>query len=144
MRAVIQRVDHAKVYVDDQCVGQIDQGLLVYLGIAAQDHENMIEKMGDKLLNLRVFEDEQGKMNLSVLDVGGSVMVISQFTLYGDAKKGNRPSFTQAMPLDQALPFYEGLIAYLAKKINVKYGVFGAHMKIDAINNGPVTIIYEI
>lgn len=144
MKAVIQRVKHATVEVDQKTVGLIEEGLIVYLGIGHDDTSDMIPKMAEKLLNLRIFEDNEGKMNLSVLDKKGSLMVISQFTLYGDATKGNRPSFTQAMPLKDAELLYESMLNYLRPKIDISYGIFGAHMIINQINDGPVTIIYEI
>ncbi|MFU8792812.1 MAG: D-aminoacyl-tRNA deacylase [Acholeplasmataceae bacterium] len=144
MRAVIQRVKHATVEVDQKTVGMIHHGLLVYLGIGVNDTLDMIPKMAEKLLNLRVFEDQAGKMNLSVEDHKGSLMIISQFTLYGNATKGNRPSFTEAMPLKDAEDLYQSMLKYLGDKIHVAHGVFGAHMTIHQVNDGPVTIIYEI
>lgn len=145
MKAVIQRVKKTVLSVDGKKVSEIPFGLAVYLGIKKGDSENMPEIMAKKIAALRVFEDSQGKMNLSVKDVGGEVLLISQFTLYGDCSHGNRPSFTMAEIPDLA----ERLYLSCAEKIksfgvSVKTGVFGADMKIEQFNDGPVTIIYEI
>lgn len=145
MKAVIQRVKQSSVTVDGQVVGKIDQGLLVLLAIHKDDNEAMIEKMADKIVNLRVFEDEQGKMSRSVQDVGGSVLIVSQFTLYGDVRKGNRPSFTESARPEKAEPYYEGVVqAIRAQGLQVETGVFAAMMDVSLINDGPVTIIVDL
>jgi D-aminoacyl-tRNA deacylase len=141
MRALLQRVSRASVTVDEQVVGQIGQGLLVFLGIGQEDSEAQIKPLADKIVHLRIFEDAAGKMNLSLLDIGGEVLVVSQFTLYADARKGRRPSFTDAAPPAIAEPLVERFKAALAShSIPVAGGVFGAHMDVALINDGPVTI----
>jgi D-aminoacyl-tRNA deacylase len=141
MRALLQRVSRASVTVDEQVVGQIGQGLLVFLGIGQEDSEAQIKPLADKIVHLRIFEDAAGKMNLSLLDIGGQVLVVSQFTLYADARKGRRPSFTDAAPPAVAEPLVERFKATLASHgIPVAGGVFGAHMDVALINDGPVTI----
>ena len=145
MRFVAQRVTHAKLTVNGQPVSEIGRGLVVYFGIRAGDNETQAKKCAEKLANLRIFEDEAGKMNRSVLDIKGEVLLVSQFTLYGDAKKGNRPSFTEAERPERACPLYEAAAEALsALGVPVKTGVFGADMHIEQGNDGPVTIIYEI
>ena len=145
MKAVIQRVRHTSLRVDGKLISEIDFGLAVYLGVKVGDSEALAEAMAKKISKLRIFEDESGKMNLSVSDVGGEILLISQFTLYGDCSHGNRPSFTEAERPEAANALYE----LTAKKLReygctVKTGVFGADMKIEQFNDGPVTIIYEI
>lgn len=141
MRALLQRVTHASVTVDNQIVGQIDQGLLVLLGIGQDDGEAQVKALVDKIVHLRIFEDEEGKMNRSLLDVGGSALVVSQFTLYADMRKGRRPSFTDAAPPAQAEPLVERFkTAIAAYDIHVAGGVFGAHMQVSLVNDGPVTL----
>lgn len=144
MRLVIQRVANAKVDVDGKTVGQIGKGFMVLCGITHTDTEAEADYLAKKLCNLRVFEDENEKMNLSLKDVGGELLIISQFTLYANTKEGNRPSFIDAARPDQANPLYE----YFMKKcteygIKVEKGVFGAHMDVSLLNDGPVTIIME-
>jgi len=143
MRAVIQRVISASCTVDDQVTGKIDQGLLVLLGIEEEDNEEDLTWLGQKLVNLRIFSDEQGLMNKSIQDVGGNILLISQFTLFAQTKKGNRPSFIRAGKPDKAKPLYEKMSKYLSDSLGkkVQLGVFGADMKIDLRNDGPVTII---
>jgi len=149
MRLVIQRVSHASVTIDGCCKSKIDRGLLVLVGI--QDGEDItkdlgkVEWMAGKVARMRIFEDEEGKMNLSVNDVGGEVLIVSQFTLYGDAVKGNRPSFIKAARPEQAIPMYERFVAEVAKLVpaGVGTGEFGADMKVELLNDGPVTIILE-
>lgn len=143
MRAVVQRVKEASVTVDGKVVGKIDQGFLIYLGIHVNDTDEEVFKMAQKIHALRVFEDEQGKMNLSLSQVNGSILAISQFTLYGDTKGNNRPSFIQAARPEHAEPIYELLCKELNKYHNVEKGLFGEDMKVTSINDGPVTIIIE-
>lgn len=145
MRAVIQRVKHTTLSVDGRLVSEIPFGLAVYLGVKVGDTEEMPAAMAKKIAALRIFEDENGKMNLSVGDVGGEIMLISQFTLYGDCSHGNRPSFIAAERPERANALYEATRDELISRgMTVKTGVFGADMKIEQFNDGPVTIIYEI
>jgi len=144
VRAVIQRVRSASVAVDGAVVGAIDHGLLVLLGAGAGDTDADLTYVVDKLVNLRIFADEAGKMNRSVLDVGGGVLVVSQFTLYGDAAKGRRPSFIDAARPEVAIPLYEAFLAALAAHaVPVASGEFGADMQVALINDGPVTLTLE-
>lgn len=145
MRAVIQRVKRTKLTVDGQLISEIHGGLAVYLGIGVCDTAEKCAMMAKKIAQLRIFEDECGKMNLSVKDIEGEVLLISQFTLYGDCLHGNRPSFIEAARPESARPLYEEVAEILKKewRIPVKIGVFGADMKIEQLNDGPVTIIYE-
>lgn len=141
MRALLQRVTHASVTVNDEIVGQIGPGLLILLGIGQQDGETQVKMLTDKIANLRIFEDDGGKMNRSVLDIGGQVLVVSQFTLYADARKGRRPSFIGAAPPALAEPLVERFKeAIAAHDIPVAGGIFGANMQVSLINSGPVTI----
>lgn len=144
MRAVIQRVKRTALRVNGSLISQIDGGLAVYLGVSPDDTEKNAAAMAKKIVNLRIFEDGQGKMNLSVQDVGGEILLISQFTLYGDCSHGNRPSFIGAARPEQAEPLYRYTAACLrGYNVSVKTGVFGADMKIEQYNDGPVTILYE-
>lgn len=143
MKVVLQRVSHASCVADGEFTGEIDQGYVALVGFEASDTMEIVEKMASKIARLRVFEDENGKMNLSVMDVQGSVLSISQFTLYANAKKGNRPSFVRAAGPDIAIPLYDGFNEALKAFVPVKTGVFGADMKIDLVNDGPVTIILD-
>ena len=144
MKFVAQRVASATLCVSDELVSEIGRGLVVYLGVKAGDVEQQAEKAMEKIAALRVFEDEAGKMNLSVRDVKGEVLLVSQFTLYGDARKGNRPSFTEAERPERADALYEHAVAHLRSLgVPVQTGVFGADMQIEQHNDGPVTIIYE-
>ncbi|MPN56674.1 D-aminoacyl-tRNA deacylase [bioreactor metagenome] len=144
MRAVVQRVKHANVTVDNKVIGKIDNGILLLLGVESNDNEKDLEYMCDKVPNLRIFEDENGKMNKSLLDVNGSILVISQFTLLGDARKGRRPSFTEAAGPDKAIPMYEKFISNMKEKnIFTQEGKFGADMQVELINDGPVTILLD-
>lgn len=144
MRAVVQRVKSASVKVDNKIIGQIGQGLLVFLGIEEADQEKDLVYMCDKVPNLRIFEDQDGKMNKSLVEVGGSILVISQFTLLGDARKGRRPSFIAAAQPDKAIPMYEKFIADMREKdIFTQAGEFGADMQVELINDGPVTILLD-
>jgi D-tyrosyl-tRNA(Tyr) deacylase len=144
MRAVVQRVSEASVSVDGQVVGQIGPGLLVYLGVAAGDGSADIEYIVSKVRDLRIFEDEAGKMNRSVLDAGGAVLLVSQFTLSGDVRKGRRPSFDAAeAPAVARIRYEETLAALGSTGLPVAAGVFQAHMHVAAINDGPVTILLD-
>lgn len=144
MRAVVQRVSEARVEVDGRIVGSIERGLLVLLGVGKDDTERDCEWMVDKVSGLRIFEDEGGKMNLSVGDVGGAILVVSQFTLYGDCRRGKRPSFTDAAPPEKGKELYDLFVELLRKKgIRVETGVFGAHMHVHLVNDGPVTILLD-
>ena len=144
MKIVIQRVREAQVEVDNKIVGSIGKGFLVLVGITHTDIEKEADYLANKLCKMRIFEDENGKMNLSLKDVGGELLIVSQFTLYADCAKGNRPSFIEAARPEQATPLYE----YFCKKceeqgIKVEKGVFGAHMEVSLLNDGPVTIVLE-
>lgn len=145
MRALIQRVRRASVVAQGECVGQIERGLLALLGVTHSDTARDAERLAEKTLALRIFEDDAEKMNLSVLDIGGGVLVVSQFTLYADARKGNRPSFTDAARPELAEPLYEHFVATLRQRssLNVQTGKFGAAMQVELINDGPVTILLE-
>ena len=145
MRLVIQRVKHADVSVDGKVVGKINQGFLVLLGIKTTDTKAEADYLVRKLINLRIFEDENGKMNLPLSAVNGELLIISQFTLYGDCKKsGNRPSFSDSAKPDIAIPLYEYFVAECKKQIPVvETGIFGADMKVNLLNDGPVTIIMD-
>lgn len=143
MRLVVQRVKNASVKVNNELVSEIKQGFLVYLGISKESKEEDITKYVNKLINLRVFSDSDDKLNLSLKDVKGEVLVVSQFTLYASVKKGNRPSFINALSGNLAITFYNDFIRELKEHINVKEGVFGADMQVESINDGPVTIIIE-
>lgn len=145
MRVLVQRVSRAKVTVEGRVTGEIGPGLLLLVGIRQGDGEAELEWMVHKLTNLRVFSDAEGKMNLSVQDTGGGVLAISQFTLYGDAKKGNRPSYIEAARPEVAEPLYDKFCEQLGAAIGkeVQRGVFGAHMDVELINDGPVTLMLE-
>ena len=144
MKMLVQRVKHAKVTVDGNVTGAIEQGYLVLLGIAPEDTTEIMEKMVDKLLRLRIFSDENDKINLSLQDVGGSLLLVSQFTLYADCRKGNRPNFIQAAKPDEANRLYEYFVEYLRSKgFHVETGSFGADMKVELLNDGPFTLILD-
>lgn len=144
MRAVIQRVSQAKVVVDDNTVGQIGKGFMILLGVHEQDTQTDVDYLVGKISKLRVFEDDQQKMNHSIIDVDGKILSISQFTLFADTKKGNRPSFVQAAKPDTAIPLYEAFNEGLRQVgIPVETGIFGADMKCHLVNDGPVTIIID-
>ena len=145
MRIVIQRVSRASVKVADETVGKIDNGLLVFLGISHDDQEEDVHWLAKKLMNLRIFNDDEGKMNLSLNDVDGEVLMVSQFTLHASTKKGNRPSFVKSANPNLGKRLYDYFIDYLNKeyKISLATGVFGAMMEIELLNDGPVTIIMD-
>jgi D-tyrosyl-tRNA(Tyr) deacylase len=142
MRALIQRVSMAKVVVDEEEVGKIENGLLVFLGVGNEDTDEDIQWLSSKIVQMRIFSDENGKMNKSILDINGNLLVISQFTLFASTKKGNRPSFTNSAPPDFAKIMYEKFILECEKLLNkkVEKGIFAADMKVHLINDGPVTI----
>ncbi|MEO0895021.1 MAG: D-aminoacyl-tRNA deacylase [Bacteroidota bacterium] len=145
MRAVIQRVAYSKVEVDGKIVGDIEQGLMVLLGVTHEDGEADMDRLIKKILNLRIFNDAEGKMNLSVQDINGQIQVISQFTLYADTRKGNRPSFMRSAKPDVSLPMYQQFLEKLRWQFSGKVaeGKFGAEMKVSLLNDGPVTIILD-
>jgi D-tyrosyl-tRNA(Tyr) deacylase len=144
MRALVQRVTEARVTVDENITGEIGAGLLVLLGVSKLDAEADAEFVAQKVLNLRIFEDENGKMNRSLLDTGGAMLVVSQFTLYGDCRKGRRPSFDDAAPAEQARALYEHFVAVARRAgLRVETGIFQAHMAVSLVNDGPVTLIVE-
>ncbi|NCW88693.1 MAG: D-tyrosyl-tRNA(Tyr) deacylase [Chitinophagia bacterium] len=145
MRAVVQRVSQASVTVDQKKIAVIGQGLLVLLGIEETDTEADIEWLSAKILNLRIFDDVSGVMNLSLLDTAGDLILVSQFTLFASTKKGNRPSYSRAAKSEMAVPLYEKMITALSTGLgkNIQTGSFGADMKVDLCNDGPVTIIYD-
>ncbi len=141
MRACIQRVSQAQVVVDDETTGQIDAGLLVLLGVAESDGEPQLRWLADKVINLRIFPDDAGKMNRSLVDTGGAMLVVSQFTLYGDCRKGRRPSFIDAAEPEKAERMYQQFVDYVAGQgIKVATGRFRAEMKVSLTNDGPVTL----
>jgi D-tyrosyl-tRNA(Tyr) deacylase len=144
MRAVLQRVSRARVVIEGEMVGQIERGLLILLGIDRNDTIEDARWLGEKIAGLRAFNDAEGKMNLDVAEVGGSILVVSQFTLYGDCRKGRRPSFADAAPPETAIPLYEGFInAVRSLGIPTETGRFGAMMSVELVNEGPVTLIVE-
>lgn len=144
MKFVIQRVKHAKVEVEGEVVGQIKKGFLVLIGISQSDNREIADKMIKKLINMRIFEDENGKTNLALSDVDGELLLISQFTLYADCRKGNRPSFVQAGKPDMANELYEYIIDQCSQNISlVQKGVFGTHMDVSLLNDGPFTIVLD-
>ena len=144
MKIVLQRVSSASVKVADEIVGSIEHGLLLLIGFSSTDTEENILPTLEKIVKLRVFSDEEGKMNKSVLDANGSALLVSQFTLFADTKKGNRPSFIEAARPKQAIPLYEFFITEMKKRISiVETGIFGADMKVELVNDGPVTILFE-
>ncbi|MDO5047397.1 MAG: D-aminoacyl-tRNA deacylase [Anaerococcus sp.] len=144
MRAVIQKVENSQVSVEGEVISKISKGFMVLLAIKDTDTKEDLEYIKRKIANLRIFEDEDGKLNLSLKDVGGEILLISQFTLYGDVRKGNRPSFTQSAKASKADEYYRLMIEELEKEgLNVKTGKFQTHMKVSLINDGPVTILLD-
>jgi D-tyrosyl-tRNA(Tyr) deacylase len=141
MRALLQRVSQASVIVDEKIVGQIEKGLLIFVGIGLEDNEDTVKTLVDKIVQLRIFPDRQGKMNLSLLDIQGEVLVVSQFTLHADVSRGKRPSFTKAAPPSIAIPLYELFKETCSNySLIVESGIFGAYMEVELLNDGPVTI----
>ncbi len=144
MRAVLQRVSQAKVFVESEVVGEIGRGILVLIGVSVRDSEKDAMYLVDKILNLRIFDDANGKMNLSLKDISGELLVVSQFTLYGDATKGRRPSYIDAAPPERANRFYEFFVSEARKQIlKVETGRFQAMMDLEFVNSGPVTILLD-
>jgi D-tyrosyl-tRNA(Tyr) deacylase len=144
LRAVVQRVRRSSVTVDGEVTGEIGLGFLVLLGVDVDDEEADAAYMADKIVGLRVFNDDDGKFNLSLMDVGGDVLLVSQFTLHGDCRKGRRPSFIRAARPEKAVPLYERVGELLrAKGVTVANGVFGAHMDVELLNDGPVTLLLD-
>ena len=143
MRVVVQRVKSSSVKVNEEIVGSIDKGLLVLVGFTHDDNIDKIKWMVNKIINLRVFDDENGIMNKSVCDIGGSVLSVSQFTLYADSNKGNRPSYINAMNQEEASKLYDIFNKELSDKINTQTGIFRADMQVELINDGPITIILD-
>ena len=144
MKFVVQRVAHASVTVDDTVCGRINRGFMVLIGVGKDDDEAIADKMVSKLINMRIFEDENGKTNLALKDVGGELLLISQFTLYANCKKGNRPSFTDAGSPDKANALYEYIISKCREEIEVvEKGIFGAEMKVELLNDGPFTVLLD-
>ena len=143
MKIIIQRVKKAQVSIEGQVYGQIQQGLLLLVGVGPEDQKEDLDYAVRKLVNMRIFSDTEGKMNLSVKDIQGEILSISQFTLFADTKKGNRPAFTGAAKPDVAEAFYQEFNRDLAKEVPVKIGIFGADMQVELVNDGPVTIILD-
>jgi D-tyrosyl-tRNA(Tyr) deacylase len=143
MRAVVQLVKKASVTIEKKTSGAIGPGLLVLLGVARSDTEKDVEYMVDKILNLRIFPDQEGKMNLSVRDIGGEILVVSQFTLFGDCRKGRRPSYSHAAPPEAADQLYRSFVASIGKYLKVATGTFQAMMEVELINDGPVTLLID-
>jgi len=144
MRILVQRVDETKIKIDGRIISSSRKGLLLFIGVSTDDDESIIPYFIDKVTNLRIFEDDGGKMNLSVKDIGGDIAAVSQFTLYADTSKGRRPGFAGSAPPEKALQIYNSFIAELRRTgIHIAEGVFGAHMEICLVNNGPATFILE-
>lgn len=144
MRAVIQRVKSARVTVERRVVSEIRRGLLIFLGVAQEDTPADVDYMANKIANLRIFEDDEGRMNLSILDVSGEALVVSQFTLYGDCRKGRRPSFIAAARPEKADPLYQAFMDEIARLgVPIKAGIFQAMMDVELINDGPVTMLLD-
>lgn len=144
MRLVIQRVNYASVTVDNEVIGSIQKGYVVLLGVGEGDCEEMADRYVDKLAKLRIFSDDNNKINLSIQDVGGEILVVSQFTLYADCRKGNRPGFSQAALVDKAIKLYEYFLERCRQVLgSVQHGIFGADMKVNLENDGPFTIVWD-
>ena len=144
MRAVLTKVKHASVTIDGELKGKIGRGFLILLGVAPDDTEEKCRKMADKLCSLRIFDDENDKINLSLDDVGGELLIVSQFTLYGNCRKGRRPEFLNAARPETAIPLYEKFVSLVrAKGYHVETGEFGAYMQVDSLNDGPLTLVVD-
>jgi len=144
MRAILQRVQRAKVEVDQKVVGEIGPGWLIFLGVRAGDQESDLDYLADKCLNLRAFSDPDGKMNLSIVEKSAEILVVSQFTLYGDCRKGRRPGFSEAAPPEIAERFYNEFVSLIRRSgLKVATGTFRAHMNVELVNDGPVTLILD-
>lgn len=143
MKALIQRVTKAKVSIRDKEISSISHGMLILLGITEEDGQKEVEKLSDKILKLRIFSDQDNKMNLSIKEAGGEILLVSQFTLIADSRKGNRPSFIKAARPEKAMPLYNEMIGVLGTDIPLKTGEFGEYMHIDLVNDGPVTIMLD-
>ena len=143
MKVLVQRCDSASVKVDNKIVGSIDKGMMILVGFTQTDTSENIDYMVDKVLNLRIYDDEAGVMNKSILESGGSILSVSQFTLYADSRKGRRPSYINALNGEQAIKLYEEFNQKLKEHIHVETGIFGAEMKVELINDGPITIMLE-
>ena len=143
MRVLVQRVTSSSVEVEGKVVGKIDNGIMLLVGFTHTDSSKEIDYMVDKVINLRIFDDEDGVMNKSLLDVGGSILSISQFTLYADASKGRRPSYINALGGDKSSPLYDEFNQKLKEKVHTETGIFGAEMKVSLVNDGPITIMLE-
>jgi D-tyrosyl-tRNA(Tyr) deacylase len=144
MRALLQRVSQARVRIDGETVGEISRGLLILVGITASDSPEQAEWLADKVVGLRIFEDDAGKMNRDLIEVGGAALIVSQFTLYGDCRKGRRPSFIEAAPPALAVPLYAAFVdAVRARGVPTATGRFGAMMQVELVNDGPVTLIVD-
>ena len=144
MKALLQRVSSANVTVEQKIVGEIAEGLLVFIGISSKDCQNDIDYIVDKTVNLRIFPDEKGRFDRSMADTNGTLLLVSQFTLYGDTKKGRRPSFTEAMPSDSARTLFDDTVNSFSKTgLRVEKGIFQAEMEVSLVNSGPVTIILD-
>ena len=143
MRVLVQRCDKASVTVDSKIVGSIDKGMMILVGFTQSDTSENIDYMVDKVLNLRIYDDDNGVMNKSILEVGGSILSVSQFTLYADTRKGRRPSYVNALNGEKAIVLYDEFNKKLKEHIHVETGIFGAEMKVELINDGPVTILLE-
>lgn len=143
MKVVLQRSKESKVTINGKLNGKIDKGYTILVGFTEGDNKEIVDKMIHKIINLRVFEDENGKMNLSIQDIGGSILSISQFTLYADSKKGNRPSFINAMNPSDASKLYDYFNSKLSETLHVETGIFGSDMKVEIYNDGPVTIMLD-
>lgn len=143
MRAVVQRVSSASVAVEGRVTGSVEKGYMVLLGIEEDDTEADLAYLCEKLIGLRIFEDDAGKMNLSIAEVNGAILLVSQFTLLGDARHGRRPSFIRAARPEKAIPLYEAAVRKLSESVRVETGEFGAHMDVALVNDGPVTLLLE-
>ena len=143
MRILVQRCDKASVTVDNKIVGSIDKGMMILVGFTKGDNSTNIDYMVEKVLNLRIYDDENGVMNKSILEVGGSILSVSQFTLYADTRKGRRPSYVDALNGEESIILYDEFNKKLKEHIHVETGVFGAEMKVELINDGPITIMLE-